>query len=455
MIDKYEWDKLFRQRIIALCFQSKWYARFGQSIVKPEYFDEDAERNLVTFILDFYQAYTRPPTEDEVAAEFWEFPDVIALMDDVIPKLDEDLSYAETRALQFAKEQAMKLAILDSIDDIERGRFSDITARVEAALAVGQDMTEMGLDLYDDVDEWADFPEDAVKISTGDLLLDRCLDGGIAKGEYAILVAPTNVGKTQELVNLGAGAAGLISKANVVHVSLEMSAKEIALRYGARIADHFLRRDSSVIDYREDFYYMAGVRYFGNIKIRSWPTGSLTVAELTAYLNRLKYNNFIPDLLILDYPELMNLERVGEYRHNLSRTNQLIRGLCAPERFNMACWAAAQSNRYSMGQEIVELDTIAEDIGIARVGDIVITLSQTAEEYDANQLRMAGLKVRGAAKYWVIRCKIYPQAHAIIGVEVTTLNKLRQERKERESKQSDETKTKLKEYAAQRRKNGE
>ena len=452
MLNTYEWDHDFRHRIMALCLQSQWYARFGSAIIKPEYFDLEEEQHLVSFMIDFHTAYNRPPEEDEMAAEFIQFPVILDLITKVLNSLDNDLSYAEERALQFARDQSVKLAVLDIMEDIEHGKHSAIVDKLSNALLVGKDLSDSGIDLYTQTEKWADL-EDLDKIPTGDRLLDRCMEGGLARGEYGVILGPTNVGKTQQLVNIGVGAAGPISKANVLHVTLEMGAAEIARRYAARIADYFIDRNISAAEYIEDFYDMANVRLFGNIRIKSWPTGSLSINELKNYIKTLISQGFTPDVLLLDYPELMSLEKVGEYRHNLSRTNQLVRGLGSPDMFNMAVWGVAQSNRGSWNQEIVDLDTVAEDFGIVRIADTVITMSQTPEEYTLNMLRLGGMKVRGAPKNWIVRCKVYPKAHAIIGIETLTLHELQQERKNRAESQTDDTKQKLKEYA-ERKKNG-
>jgi len=425
---KYNWNTRYRERIIALCFLSSWYSRFGLAIIRPEYFETDEEQEVVKFLIAFYKSYRRPPEEDEILAEFHDYPEAQDLIENVMEYLDEDLTYPADMAVQFAKEQAMKLAILDSVQDIEKGKLSSIIDRVKAALAVGRDLTELGIDIKN-ITEWLPEDDETEKITTGIPLLDAKLQGGLARKEYGVVMAATNVGKTQLLVNFGFGALNPLVKANVVHISLEMSAKLIARRYGARIVGAFFQPDEKLSDYVADFRHMHKLRVYGQLRIRSWPSGMATLNDIRSYLDMLITTGFHPDLLIIDYPDIMHHERIGEHRHNISNTSVQIRGLA--DTYDIAIWGASQTNRSALNSEIVDLDAIAEDYGKVQIADVVLPISQTRQEYEDGLLRIYGGKVRNGPKHWQIRCEQYLEGHAVLGLEEITMKDLLEERRNR------------------------
>src|SRR5712672_3167478 len=67
------------------------------------------------------------------------------------------------------------------------------------------------------------------RISTGLRTLDAALDGGIGRGEFVVLAAPTGRGKSSLALNIGSYAA-LTGDRGVLIVSVEMSSASCAER---------------------------------------------------------------------------------------------------------------------------------------------------------------------------------------------------------------------------------
>jgi hypothetical protein len=412
----------------------------------------EEEQAIVGFILDFYQAYNRPPDQDELLSEFPTDEIARKIIISVYDRIDEDeeLDFAEERAITFAKQQAAKIATLDSIKDIERGTLSNIIPRFEKALEVGQDLTNLGLD-FKAIESWLELEEETEKLTTGIPLLDDSLDGGLGRGEYGIVLAATNVGKTMMLVNIGFGAMDALGRHNVTHVTLEMNAKAIARRYAARTVDQFFNvHTDSVVKYIEDFKYMAHMRLFGQLRIKGWPSGQASVADIKTYVNRLEMNGFPTDVLIVDYPEIMRHANMGELRHNISNTTIQLRGLADGKK--LALWGAAQTNRGGLNTEIVDLGDVSEDYGQMKHSDVVIAMSQTKDELREGLLRIYGAKCRSSSKGWQIRCKQHHEGHAIIGIDMIDMSDFERERVERA--EQEEAMLKLARMRDERKDNG-
>lgn len=442
MSDTYEYGPVFRERICALTLIPDWFARYG-TVILPEYFETEEERKFIKFTKNHYENYQTTPEYDEAKVHFSKDPSISTFLDEVFDLAETGkLKFAEHEVITFAKQQAMKLAILKSVDDLEKGDLAKPLSRVSDAQLVGKDMTDLGLDL-EKPDDWLYF-DPAGDIPTGIQHLDEQF-GGLSRGEYGIVITSTGVGKTMTLVNFGCGAASITARCNVTHVTLEMSAKKIMMRYAARITGRFFTSKDDKKEYMSDFERFCKMKIRGNIKVKGWPSGTATLTDIRSYLNMLEYTGYTTDLLIIDYPDLIRHDtNAGNLRQQLSHTAVGIRAL-AGER-DIAIWGASQANRAAIDQELVDLANIAEDIGKASVADVIITGSQTKEEYNEGLIRYYAAKIREGPKNWVVRCKQDHKAHAITSIDVMTVSEMIEEKRQRKNdmKNDQDMKTRLK-----------
>lgn len=124
------------------------------------------------------------------------------------------------------------------------------------------------------------------------------------------------------------------------------------------------------------------------------PTGSINVGDIKIHLDNLQhYKNFIPDVIIIDYADIMASEKNSsrEERHKLNDIWKALRGL-AQER-NCAVVTATQTNRSTFNKDIEE-DDIAEDIRKLAHATTVIALNQSKEDKRNNIMRVKVLVAR-------------------------------------------------------------
>src|SRR6185312_15943790 len=70
---------------------------------------------------------------------------------------------------------------------------------------------------------------------------------------------------------------------------------------------------------------LKGSRYVNNLRIKRFPTRGLSINQLRGYMDSLESTeNFIPDLLIIDYPKIMKIDG-ADYRIKLGQTMEDIR----------------------------------------------------------------------------------------------------------------------------------
>lgn len=287
-----------------------------------------------------------------------------------------DLPFVKEKSLEFCRKQALRIALESAVDDIEGNRYEAIVDRLKKAVAVGTP-TSPGLDLVTDVD--ARYAVTArMPVPTGHAQLDAkgLLSGGLGRGELGVIVAPTGVGKSHELVDLGAHAVSL--GINVAQFTFELSEAQILKRYDSRIMDI----DFDDLDERRadvDAYYAAERARLGTLKVKYYPSGTATVFTLRAWLERHALSGFVPGLILIDYADIMRSTRQYEQlRMELKLIYEELRALAGE--LSVPIWTASQSNKEGSSSEVVDLTNMSEAYGKAMVADVVLGLSRRPQE---------------------------------------------------------------------------
>ena len=114
------------------------------------------------------------------------------------------------------------------------------------------------------------------------------------------------------------------------------------------------------------------------VLVKEFPTGHLTIPGLEAYLDQLeRYDGFIPDVLIVDYADLFNIES-SRVREDTGKIYKDLRGLGVDR--ELAVITASQSNRLGEDAKKLTLKHLAEDYTKAATSDMIVTYSQTTVE---------------------------------------------------------------------------
>jgi len=118
-------------------------------------------------------------------------------------------------------------------------------------------------------------------------------------------------------------------------------------------------------------------KYFGKYgRVVHMPSKSVTVTDMkqeVAYLENTQ--NFIPDVIVLDYADLIKPENGGEKRHQLDDIWEELRGWGQEKHITII--SASQTNRTSADVEFIRDIHVAEDYSKIAKLDIAIGLCQT------------------------------------------------------------------------------
>lgn len=242
---------------------------------------------------------------------------------------------------------------------------------------------------------------------------------GPTRKELWLYIAAAKKGKTFALIQLAKMA--MLHRLKVCHITLEMSEERCAQRYMQTLFAMSKRKevqrvtkftrdslgrlegfdevemrpklsldDPKIREKLERRIKKFGPRMLDNIIIKQFPTGSLTVRQLEAYLDSLESNErFIPDLLIIDYPDLMDVDK-NNYRLSIDEIYKQLRGIFVAR--NIAGAIVSQGNRASEKAKHVGSDNVAEAWAKIAHADCIITHSQTVAEH---KMGLARLHVSG------------------------------------------------------------
>lgn len=209
-----------------------------------------------------------------------------------------------------------------------------------------------------------------------------------------------NCGKSHFLVSLGANS--IRHQYNVIYYTLEMSSAKIGMRFDSNLCDI----DSNDIPERKDevlqFY---GAGKFGKLIIKSYPPNTASINTLRSHVEKLSARGFKPDLIIIDYADLMRSQKQYDSpRFELKLIYEDLRTF--GDELGVPIWTASQSNREGANSDIIDTNNMAESAGKANTADIVVSISRKANEKASGSGRLYIAKNRAGMDGLVFPLKI-------------------------------------------------
>ena len=410
----YEFQESIQRGIVYLAKSDDNFLVQAMPMVKDSYFEFPQHQKFWKVIKDHYITYKKLPSDEQILEEIRELKTDNELLSDFKEELKE-INTVDQKSLEneefyldkveeFAKEQSLKDAILNSIDLLKQKKFGSIEEQIRDALSVSRDV-DLGTDYFQGVVERYDRLNNVnvnAQFRTPFESINQELEGGLAPKELAMVVAPPGVGKSLFLANQC--ARSVMDGKDVLYISLEMSEDRVAQRLDSiftRIKQSELKKGVQMLEDRLTQIQQAAPN-MGKLKIKEFPTKRLTVTALRAYLNQLRnYEDFQPDIIVIDYLELMTNQDVSmsEYMAQ-ERIAQELRGIAVEHK--CLVWTATQTNRKGKEVDIITDAELADSYGKIRVCDLAFSINQKEQEFDEGKARMFVMKSRnGRARYIV------------------------------------------------------
>lgn len=427
--------------LTSLVFDDK-NCKVMRAALTPQLFDSAVFREVAGHAIDFIDQYGETIKEhlpdqlehilsgdDERKASTFR-----KLLDNLYGSRDlVNSDYVMAELHKFVRLQKFKSGLVAAVEAVKDGRIDEAEVVMQKALNSQSVAFEAGLSLNsaEDIGAVLDAPEEE-----GFLLgipeLDR---RGLypRRKELTLFIAPRGKGKSWFITHCAKQA--MLQRWSVAIVTLEMGEKTYAARFLqswfslgrregiARVTEFERDGRGNLVDMirrtverwalkdddirsklmpraKKEFARRAPMR------IKAFPTHSLTVPQLEAWLDGLeRFEKFTPDVICIDYPDLMEMD-TKNLRIELGAAIAKIRGIAV--RRNAAAVVVSQGNRESETAETVTGNMAAEDISKLATADLVFTYSQTAPEYALGLARLLVEKARNeGAKFSLLLTQAY------------------------------------------------
>jgi replicative DNA helicase len=390
--------KNFQEGLVNLIFHERAFCDQIREIIQVSYFEFKDIQIFVKKLFEYKDKYKEHPSistmrtvlNTELKDESEVIQEQVKELFNIVSSSDkiENAEYIRNRSLDFCKKQVLKVAMLESIDLLEKSSFDEISGVIGNALKLGLD-NDIGHRYLKDFEDRFKMKLRAA-VTTGWPEIDNLMKGGLGKGELAVIIGPSGAGKSMLLVSIA--AAAIKAGKTVVYYSLELSDKHLGNRFDSCITGVELDELYTC----KDAIYEKVKEIEGNLIIKEYPTKSITSLSIRSHLEKLRQRDIQPDLILVDYMDLLKSEtKYKEKRWDLESISESLRALAQ----NVGCplWTATQSNRTGLDAELVSMGSIAESFAKVFVADLVMTLSRTREDKQSNTGRLYVAKNRSGS----------------------------------------------------------
>jgi replicative DNA helicase len=393
-----KFGKNFQEKLVKTILFDRHFASQVEEVLDTSYLELKYLQVFVDLLFQHKRDYPHPTYEAMVSVVRTQTEDysssIIKQVIDFMARIksnsigDEDQEYVKEKSLDFCKKQKLKEAILKSVGLLQSQSFEQIQKTINDAMNLGAD-NDHGHDYHKDVLDRFELKM-RNPVSTHWDEIDNITKGGLGKRELGVVVAPTGAGKSMALAHLGAMA--VVKGKTVVHYTLELADTVVGQRYdscitGIRLQDLMSMKDSIM---------MAVEHIPGQLIIKEYPTKSASTRTISTHLEKLKQKGVNPDMIIVDYADLLKPTASGfktqELRHSLGNIYEELRGI--GQVWDIPVWTASQTNRSGLNAEVITMESISEAFSKCFVADFICSISRTMEDKTENKGRMFVAKNR-------------------------------------------------------------
>lgn len=268
----------------------------ASAILKPEYFDEKFHKT-VEYLLEYSNEYsTLPPLEDLKVKTGIEFKRIEEL------NVNQQMALLDEIEL-FCRRQAIKLAVLVSIDKMDKGEEDGIEKIIKDATLVSL-QRNLGSDLFED-------PEKSLKqlfdnfggLPSGWKTFDQHLYGGFSWGELDYVVGKSGMGKSLVLQNLALNF--LHQGYQCIYISLELSENLVKGRLFSMLTGNAMKDMKYMLEDTCLKVHNHSKKTTGSLRVKFLPTQTDS-RTIESFIQEYEIQtNIIPQIIIIDYADLM------------------------------------------------------------------------------------------------------------------------------------------------------
>jgi len=432
-------DKNIELDIITGMITNSEYLKQIIPIFKEEYLTLPYSKKVASWALEYFKAYEKSPEKDIIGIfeskkagirDAAQIETIETFLDRLSSRFENQESYncayEVDKSVKFFKERA-----IDNL--IDRLKVSKMSGNLDAAEAGISNFKQIAKDFSPAIDVWTD-KEACVRAirdtEKNDVLFSWPGEVGkfirpIRRQEFAAVLAPSGRGKTWMLNEIALLSS--FNKLNVVYFSFEMTEQQTLQRFYQRITGQlepthneydegeeigipyfdanyettkkifFKKEHRNRLDLRSSLRQMNAVnRMVGSksFKLICAPSGSMSVADLNTALDNLEnLEDFIPDMVLIDYPDIMKAKGGTEKRHQI---DEIWMGLRAISQARNCCvFAVSHTNKQTFDRDIKQGDYSEAAVKSNHL-TLSISLNQNEQDMENSCVRLSIMKDRFA-----------------------------------------------------------
>ena len=388
----------FQLKILNLIITDKLFAQSIIDSIQSKYFDNQYFKLIMQMMKEYQEKYQSVPsfegieqlTQLEISSEMAK-KCVIDMLREIKDSSFEDHLFIKEKTIKFCKQQELKKAIRKVETILEKGDFEsyDLCEEyIREAISIGEGdegTVEVFHNLEDVLKEDYRHP-----IPTGIDGIDNLLNGGLAKGELGVILAPTGVGKTTILTRFANTAFNM--GYNVLQIFFEDNPKIIQRKHftcWTGIEPQKLSENKEIVLSKADEMKKNG----GKLILKKLASDEFTIAQIKNQIRKITAEGVTLDIVVLDYIDCVIPDR--SYNDEWKGEGSVMRkfeGMC--HELNLVGWTAAQGNRSSISSEVVTTDQMGGSIKKAQVGHVIISVAKTLQQKELGLATIAITKSR-------------------------------------------------------------
>ena len=388
----------FQLKLINLIITDKNFFTSIIDVILPKYFDNQYFKLIMQLVKEYYQNYQTSPSFDaldqltriEISSEMAK-KYVFDMLKEVKDASFEDHLFIKEKAIKFCKQQELKKAIRKVEGIMEKGDFESYDMceeYIRDAIKVGE-MTNEDFEIFSELELLLE--EDyRHPLPTGIDGIDNILNGGLAKGEIGVILAPTGVGKTTMLTRFANTAYNMGH--NVLQIFFEDNPKIIQRKHftcwtGIPSQDLGEHKDT-VLDKADEMKKTGG-----RLILKKLPSDELNMLQIKNQVRKIISEGVKLDMVLIDYIDCVIPDR--SFNDEWKGEGSVMRkfeGMC--HELNLAGWTATQGNRSSISSDVVTTDQMGGSIKKAQVGHVIISVAKTLQQKEMGLATIAIIKSR-------------------------------------------------------------
>lgn len=421
-INKAEVDLSSEDQIITGCIVSDSYIKNIFPILDHRLFESKRSKKIIKWIKDYYLKYEKAPGKDikdifEVEKKYID-EDEAELIEDILVRLSDHADSYESKfkieiAENYIAEQKINKLIENVHGNILKGQINDAEALIASHMRTERP-TVKAINILEDTQ--------AIKKATEDDSHRTLIEfngaigkmiGPLKRQDFFSFIGPMKRGKTFWMIDFA--LKGLMRQQKVLFVSMEMAPQEMMQRIYSSFMGCPKTEREIYIPYFEDNKILSKkinkkglsankmikkadklklLIKKGSLQLLCYPTYGANVGDIKTEIHNLAhYNDFYPDIIVVDYADILapEIDSPKEHRHRLNHTWGELRGLA--QSHDALVITASQADRSTFKKDIEE-DNLSEDIRKLAHVTHMMALNQTRDDKKMNLMRCSMLASR-------------------------------------------------------------